>query len=423
MRSPAGPLAWRRPAEAGGSPLLRARLALVFAFAAFTGYPVSIAGWTAYKVAGGLLAAFTAVETLSQRRNLDRLRLPSVCLLALLVAGLLGGLQFGAIDVEAASRILMNAVLALVVALSVGAAGGGLAVPLGLAAGAVASTVVGLGTPDFVDVEERVAGVQGNANGFAQVAVIGFLTLIGLAARCRGLVARAALLGLALLCLGGLVKSGSRGPSLGLVAGVAGLLGSRVTRKHALLSLPLLVAAPLFAGPLWRWEKLLEAEAPFESGEMKYRVELLQNGLRLYLEKPLFGVGFGNVVPALSLTDATSVRVTHNFLAQLIAETGTLGLVAFGGLVAMGLRAAYAVRAASSGEALERGVAGALLLSYIVAQLSSGNYQHAPWYLLFGFAYGITPVAARETPRVTSGGASAASRRRAAQTRGWAPRS
>src|SRR5204862_4055565 len=67
------------------------------------------------------------------------------------------------------------------------------------------------------------------------------------------------------------------------------------------------------------------------------RTEIWSIGLRMFTSNPVLGVGPGNFLPSmrqyagglLVLADGATEHVAHNMFVEIVAETGTLGFLAF----------------------------------------------------------------------------------------------
>ena len=159
--------------------------------------------------------------------------------------------------------------------------------------------------------------------------------------------------GCALICLLGFALAFSRGSAIAAVMTVAILTCLRVVSPGQLLKIGLagLLVLAIFPQYGARLTSILDlsslvgqgpksaAEAP--DGSFRRRAEVMVAAGLVYLDHPVIGVGpgmsrfysqeYGN---QLGLRRVKTDRQSHNMILALAAETGTLGLVFFGGMMA-----------------------------------------------------------------------------------------
>src|SRR5262245_11924866 len=149
---------------------------------------------------------------------------------------------------------------------------------------------------------------------------------------------------LAVLMLGAIVCTKSRSGFLGLIA-----MGSAVIYYTARLK-PGLVFGILLAGVLalpampssfWnRMDSIVNADED-QTGSRAARVRLLNQGLEVFSENPLTGIGAGQFQNYNGPGVVEKWRVTHNVWLQVAAELGIFGLAVFAYLVVRGYSANF----------------------------------------------------------------------------------
>jgi len=214
----------------------------------------------------------------------------------------------------------------------------------------------------------RAAGPIGEQNRYAQVMLV--LVPIGALAalRMRPRIAQIALGGATALTLLGMVAAFSRGAALGMVGLVGLLLLYRYVRlRHlALVALGVVIlfaAFPRYAERLANLEALTQLEAGAggataggDVGNLRSRATQMLAGVLMFIDHPLVGVGPGMYDEHyqdyadrvhVGLFDARVDPVTrqaHSLYAEVAAEGGSLGLVAFFGIVAVTARELHRAR-------------------------------------------------------------------------------
>ncbi|MFN8504192.1 O-antigen ligase family protein [Kouleothrix sp.] len=210
----------------------------------------------------------------------------------------------------------------------------------------------------------RVASIYPNPNnlGLYMGRVWPLAAMLGMAAyrRRRGL---GLVYGLgALLCLGGMLVSFSRGAWLGAGAALVVLLLPELKRRFRAWLLPvLLIGAGVLAGVA---ALMLGLRGGFAGGSVNVRLLLWREALAL-IERHPFGLGldqfyyyhnpvFGNslIDPALATTNDRNAHQPHTLLLELWLNLGPLGVCALALLLA---RAIFGARGALRGLALAAG--------------------------------------------------------------------
>jgi hypothetical protein len=232
-------------------------------------------------------------------------------------------------------------------------------------------------TGDSLVVEEgRLTGGLGDPNYLAASVVPALVLAVGLAA---GATRRGALALAAVLLLGGLIATESRGGFVALVvAGAAALLLARRRRRRLLPVVGVLacLAALTFVAVPSAFEHLTRTD---DAGNG--RVGLTSVATKIAADHPAIGVGLANF-PAhspeyvrepgsLEYVDLIAERglPVHNTYLQLLVETGPLGLLLFAALAAVCMRAAWV--AARRFERLGYGDEAVLSLAALVAMIGA----------------------------------------------------
>jgi O-antigen ligase len=137
----------------------------------------------------------------------------------------------------------------------------------------------------------------------------------------------------------GLVLTYSRGAWVGWAAGMLFMTFS--LKKWTVGVLMILLPAILVVSIAPLRERVATLVHPREDFAIDYRLRLMTDALRLGLENPVFGIGYGRgrLKAALRLTykgtvyEGLPIWHAHNVYAGLFAETGLVGLGAFLGLL------------------------------------------------------------------------------------------
>lgn len=200
-----------------------------------------------------------------------------------------------------------------------------------------------------------VGGIFGNPNDLA-LNMVTFLPVAAMvvmnprASALRRLTAAA----IAALMLATIVFTKSRGGFLGLIA----MLGALVffTRKvrpgfGVAMLVAVVAAAPLVPSSFWARIGTIGNEQADEmefTGSAHDRRMLMEEGLKVFLEFPLTGVGQGQFKNYNPPDREVPWRETHNALLQVAAELGVFGLAAFVFLIVRAAVASVETRRALS---------------------------------------------------------------------------
>lgn len=241
----------------------------------------------------------------------------------------------------------------------------------------------------------RSTGIYNDPNDLSQILIAGVLLCLYGLAEGRG-VSRLACLPPLLLFAYSLSLTRSRGGFLALLAGLLALCQARFGWRKTLLlagaGLPALFV--LFAG---RQTSLSTAE-----GTGQDRIQLWSEGLGMFREAPLFGVGQGEYADRAGL-------VAHNSFVHCYAELGLLGGTLFLGafvhavwvLVWMNARRDWILKPRLR---VVAPTLAALVVAYGVGLLSLSRSYNIPTYLVLGIVAAqarlVFARSPREAPRV-----------------------
>lgn len=269
--------------------------------------------------------------------------------------------------------------------------------------------------------EERIAGPLGDPNYFAQILLV--LAPLGLLPRwAGGRRGRFLALAAAVLLATATVFTYSRGGALalGLVVGLAFLVRGLTWRMVSAATAGLLVAVLLMPGAFARrlttlqqilpgHEEVLDPDSSIEKRRLVTRV-----AWEMFLDHPVLGVGAGNYATrfppysarlgsaAREYDDPSEPQYPHNLYLEIGAETGLVGLGAFGVtvLVVLGVLARARRRFLDVGDEGLADLSAALALG-VVGYLASSLFLHGHFlrylWLLFGLAVACDLLARRRT--------------------------
>lgn len=260
----------------------------------------------------------------------------------------------------------------------------------------------------------RLAGPIGETNRFAQIMAV----LIPIAGSCaltsRGI--RRACYGLAtILIAGGVAFTFSRGAIVALVLAVPFALAFRMVQiRHVVLSIAaaacLLVAMPHYAERVFSIGDVAMKGLGLSSGGLRNtdgaargRMTEMKSAALVFLDHPILGAGPG-LAPRYYDDNAGVVggkvrqgeRRSHNLFLQLAAETGIVGLAAFGLVIAIAFQGLD--RARRRLERSERelwGIVCGLEVALIIS-LATSLFLHAAYIRYFWVLLGLSVAASAQ---------------------------
>jgi O-antigen ligase len=201
----------------------------------------------------------------------------------------------------------------------------------------------------------RVTAVDQDPNTFGSMLALGLLTVLcigyGRGHATEGRAARAISWVCLLVIALGVVKTGSRGATVALAAGMSVLvlrkgsswlkLRNAVVAVSALAVLVILVSS--FEVTRRRWELV------FERGSMSGRERIFPYAVQMFRERPLTGWGPGLNVQELGVRLGVERKDTHNVYLWVLTEDGLIGGIPYLVGIALCIRAAWRGRRLSYG--------------------------------------------------------------------------
>jgi putative inorganic carbon (hco3(-)) transporter len=191
----------------------------------------------------------------------------------------------------------------------------------------------------------------------------------------------------------------SRSGFLAMVVAVSGIaLAYRPLWRAALIP-PLFVAALLILSPRPYLDRIASIGHPTEDTSVQGRVEIWKEYLHAVAKAPVLGGGPGTV------RVGPHRRTSHNVFIEVFAETGLLGLLAYGWVLAATLLDLYRLRQRAGPGLLRTASYGlqAALLAYLTAGLALSAPFQGPLFALIGLALALGELA--ETQYGESGNA------------------
>lgn len=196
---------------------------------------------------------------------------------------------------------------------------------------------------------ERAVSTQTSALETGEYLNYPILFALSLLLLCKNIWLRAIILGSFLLMVVGTFASGSRGPILGLAAGViflaffskeyrkmfvwfsavGGLLGSLVILIMVLLEVNGI--GDMLTMPFSRFIELFEHNSVPDVGEM-YRIYIWKGIWKLFVENPILGIGVGSlpeVLPDYVPLVFMEPKLAHNLYLEVFIALGPFGFILF----------------------------------------------------------------------------------------------
>jgi O-antigen ligase len=189
----------------------------------------------------------------------------------------------------------------------------------------------------------RAVGTFTNSNYYGMFAAVAAVMMASLAVRTGGLVRVAWLVG-TVVSVAGVVASFSRGALLALGVGlvIVAFQRGRRTGIAAMVAIAIggAVLIPAFVDT--RLEITTGGIYALPTAELAAsdatRSDAFLTGLRMFIENPLAGVGFGQFrFHAQDYIGSNTTTYPHSTWTKLLAEQGLIGFVVFGALVLVGV--------------------------------------------------------------------------------------
>lgn len=265
---------------------------------------------------------------------------------------------------------------------------------------------------------QRAAGLREDPNDTAMLLVAGVPLAIYWFMNSRNVLVKLFFAGAVPLLLVGIGLTGSRGGFVTLVVIALMIYLRRPTIQMTVAGLVMVAAVAVLAPESYwdRMETLVTGEESHGGRSLESRSMLLQQGVAVFMDRPVLGVGPGNYGNAfmasvtsggivgrsgLSLASDRGI-VAHNMYLELVVEIGVLGAGLFLAVIYRALRglAGYGLATGAKRKSFGLGFAIALALGGMLFAglfLSQGK-NSVLWFLVgLGFAVGqITAKAKRE---------------------------
>ena len=197
-----------------------------------------------------------------------------------------------------------------------------------------------------------VGGFMENPNDLAMNLIVFMAPALMIVFHDRRTFRRVVAAGLVLVMAVAIVLTKSRAGFIGI--GAMGL----VVVYYAMRERPAIVFALLLAGmvampvmPSSFWDRMASITNPDEdqTGSRQQRIQLFKQGLQVFAENPITGIGAGQFVNYDGDMMVERWRVTHNVWLQVAAELGIFGFAAFAFLVWRAFTSCFDARRALRG--------------------------------------------------------------------------
>ncbi|HEY0100185.1 MAG TPA: O-antigen ligase family protein [Pyrinomonadaceae bacterium] len=276
----------------------------------------------------------------------------------------------------------------------------GLAIGCVLSVGAINDYRLGR----FVVGDERVAGVVGGMFGNPNDLALHLVTMIplavGLLLSTRNLLAKPFYALCALLMVGGVIASFSRGAFIGLL-GASMVLAWKLGRRNRFLMIILIgvfLVALLALAPGEYTERISSIGSVSRDASSSSRRDLLVRSIIVAIANPVFGVGMGNF-------HIVSIRelVSHNAYTQVAAEMGLAAMCIYIMMLVVPLKrlrliehATYETRRGSRIYYLSVALQASLVAYMMSSFFGSVAYQFYVYYLI-GYAVALRRIYEAQT--------------------------
>jgi O-antigen ligase len=256
----------------------------------------------------------------------------------------------------------------------------------------------------------RLSATFSDVNAAGSFFIMALAVAVALALRGHAAVWIAA----AVVVAAGLWMSGSRtaliAGALSLGVPLAALLRNRIRTAGALrAAIAATTVVGIVAVALWLPER---GAQPSPAMALRIRTELLRTGLRMFASEPVSGIGIGEFYQRsgefsspelIAIFPVARNENAHNYLLQVLAELGLLGLGAFLWIMAVAARNTRSALRSSRADRLLWGVAAGLV-AFGVTCLAGHPLLvpevAGPFWILLGIAAGSgSPIEIRDQAR------------------------
>jgi len=257
----------------------------------------------------------------------------------------------------------------------------------------------------LVSYEERSSGLLVDPNAYGGYLTVLFIIQLSLIIGRQALFSPLLMKANSLLLLLGVFLTFSRSAWLGLVVGLVALLWFYRARlgRIALTALPFLLIGG--AGLIFLFSYTLadrEVVGLFSRvSTIESRWQLIQTGLQLWKQSPVFGIGVGRFFEVSPLYLSTQ-SIIHNTYVWLLVETGVVGFAIFILLLLRVTKNLYtAIKRMPEERGITIGIFGAFvaMLGFMIG--IEGLYQRHLW-LLFAFSEILYRMAITPKPKSIS---------------------
>jgi len=233
------------------------------------------------------------------------------------------------------------------------------------------------GNAPLVFVRLRSVGIFNDPNDFSIIHVMGMVLALWAMGESRSVIVKAIWAGFIAFLGYGLILTQSRGGLLSLLAGFLFLAGFRFGwRRAALITLPILALASFVLSGR-------QTQITLSDGTGLGRLQLWWQGLDLYLQAPLFGIGVDQYGEHVGF-------VGHNSYVHSLVELGLFGGTCFVGCyysAFLGLsRSATQLRGNQESMRRLRGYLMAVIVAYAVGLFSLSRVYVISTYIAPGLA-------------------------------------
>ena len=192
-----------------------------------------------------------------------------------------------------------------------------------------------------------VGGFMENPNDLAMNLIVFMAPALFIVFKDRGAVRRLFALGIVGVMAIAIVLTKSRAGFIGMAGMGLVVLYYMVRERPGVIFAIIfaaLLAAPVMPGAFWdRMATITNPDAE-QTGSRQQRIQLYRQGIQVFAENPLTGVGAGQFQNYDGAMMVERWRATHNVWLQVAAELGIFGLAAFAFLVWRAFSSCFAVR-------------------------------------------------------------------------------